>query len=707
MSEKDPLQLHDKTENQSVRESKLRLPTIPGIFRAIPGIQKLVVLSIIAACGRAPGTEGPTGKDAGEIIQADPGPSEKADLGYSPERYPTIESRKKYLLEKYGIIVKEYDEQENRQFKRENQRRFESCDTIVRKDKNLLGMEVTKVAPPKKATPSKKEKEEEKERKNNPMLTFLDDICRASDTYPKSLFAIKRMEVVMAEDILVKDSTGKKQQSGGYASQGKRMVVVFDPMPGRNESVFRHEFFHLLDQYHQDRCKDDDIWRSGINKGRKYYGFKNGFIDTSKSTEGNAAGYGSINQEEDQATMGEAMADQYELRILLHRAKKDPILLKKMEAISGCKIDPVAGRFLRTMTEDEYRTETGYDRYYYYYSWSKDMDAKYWNAMVDKNPYREHVRAVRPAGAPRKNKYDIIADNLDYEQAVIDEISGDGFVAAKGYWDAHEPEIAQKLLIEYVRKWEKEGKINVRALAYDFKKAGMPEKARTYYAQAAKEAEKEGDLDNAMQWYFEAGNDVDGQRVAEVLFKAYRERYEQYHDFNIHNTVGQNDSMNFYFSIESLKKMKKLPKIAIDLLKKIAEEYESKGNFSGAMGEYETIGDQEKIKEMAYRELEKLRPQMQTKRGKYMYAKYVAELYEAIGQDDTAREYFMIIAEERRKMKFFEDAAELYEKAGRIDIAIQCLLSSVDGTKKEDPNSTYVADLYHQIADLQRKLDGE
>lgn len=707
MSEKDPLQLHDKIESQSVGKSKLRLPIIPGIFRAIPGIQKLVALSILAACGRAPNIEGPTGKDAGEIIQVDTGSSEKVDSGYSPERYPTVESRKKYLLEKYGIIAKEYDEQENRQFKKENQRRFESCDTIRSKNKYLLGMEISRVTPPKKTKPSEKEGDEAEERENNPTLAFLGDICQVCDMYPKSLFTIKGMEVIMANDISTKSHGNKMQSGGAYASQGKRIVIPVGFLSELNKSVFRHEFFHLLDQHHQDRCKDDAVWESNMNKGRKYHGFKNGFIDTSKSTEGYAWDYGSMTHGEDQATMGELMSGVHELRILLHRAKKDPILLKKMEAISGCKIDPVAGRFLRTMTESEYRVETGYDRYFYYYSWSKDMDAKYWNAMVDKNPYREHVRAVRPEGAPRKNKYDIIADNLDYEQAVLEEMSGNGFVAVKAYQDAHEPEIAQKLLIEYVRKWEKEGKINVRALAYDFKEAGMPEKARTYFAQAAKEAEKEGDLDNAMRWYFEAGNDADGQRVAEALFKAYRERYEQYDDFNIHNNEGQNDAMNFYVSIKSLKNMKKLPKIAIDLLKKIAEKHESGGNFSRAMYEYETIGDKEKIKEMAYRELESLRPQMQTKRGKNMYAEHFAELYEAIGQNDIAQGYFMIIAEERRKMKFFKDAAGLYEKAGRIDIAIQCLLSSVDRTKKEDPNSTYISDLYHQIADLQRKLNGE
>lgn len=164
-----------------------------------------------------------------------------------------------------------------------------------------------------------------------------------------------------------------------------------------NIGSFYHEMFHVLDFMDDLEKNDDTQWITYNPHGLRDYTFSSGYEAAIKDgkcetdqPQGFAACYamqGGPN--EDQAVTGEMLWHKENGRTMLIRTKKDPVLLKKVEAITGCTFDQTLGRFSSDMSVQEYKTRSGYTSFEYYAKWFRDAKgnllygADFWNKKLD------------------------------------------------------------------------------------------------------------------------------------------------------------------------------------------------------------------------------------------------------------------------------------------------------------------------------------
>jgi hypothetical protein len=226
--------------------------------------------------------------------------------------------------------------------------------------------------------------------------------------YPEHILKHNPLKTVYIVDE-ISDQTGTHHVYG--RASGNRMILVQG-----SEGSFHHEYFHILDG--SDGLAADNVTWTTLNpNGAADYPYKTGdeaAMHDYKCTrtsdyQGFASCYGKYGgPDEDQAEIATALFNTEELQETLIRAIKDPVLLKKIQVVSGCLIDAATGTFLRLLNLDEYKKLSGFNGFEYYPKWTDDkvkgivFDAAYWNAILKSDAvYQEkYQRALQRKDLP-------------------------------------------------------------------------------------------------------------------------------------------------------------------------------------------------------------------------------------------------------------------------------------------------------------------
>jgi len=170
---------------------------------------------------------------------------------------------------------------------------------------------------------------------------------------------------------------------GGAISYSEPKFFLLNP---EQADCSAHEMFHWFDKVEfTDTFKSSDsLW---CNITRSVYEGEWSWLENAKP--GYVTGYSLTNSSEDRATVAgmlfESSADQLKSRLL-----KDPMLLMKVELLTGCHFDYAQGRFVKLYIREELRDCYGLSDYLYYAKWSTEngrvmMDADYWNNILAQN----------------------------------------------------------------------------------------------------------------------------------------------------------------------------------------------------------------------------------------------------------------------------------------------------------------------------------
>jgi hypothetical protein len=185
----------------------------------------------------------------------------------------------------------------------------------------------------------------------------------------------------------------------------------------RYRGLARHELTHQYDGS-QNRDADERGWRN-LNEGAIPYAYDSGpeaiaahqkdqsGAVLSEEVPGYAKRYGQEGgSKEDKACISEYVLNPDRLPRLVERAATDEILKRKIEFMTGYRLED--GAFGRPVTDQEYR-DMGFPGRTYWSRWSQDasgtiwMDAEYYNALLrgDDVTFSERdgrtVRTITPA----------------------------------------------------------------------------------------------------------------------------------------------------------------------------------------------------------------------------------------------------------------------------------------------------------------------
>lgn len=573
---------------------------------------------------------------------------------YTPELYPTVESRVTYLRDKYGIDASILD-----------------SDHAYNQSHITVRTETTDECGCKKVHYSERDLAK-KVKAGDPkhFLVFLDGICRAADRYPIDLFREMRgLKLDMSGEIKYEGTS--ERYVNGYADGPSHIVMDGNSDSDGTQETFHHEFLHALDFAHNDLIADDDQWmlKTGA-KDTTYLGYSSPFDDRPWSPPpGFARKYGMASVPEDQATMGENFFQPHHLKFMIRRAiMGDKALLMRIQLMTGCVIDPVTERFSKTMTAQDYSVYSGFDGYRYYRAWSSKMDHTFWNSQLD---------AVSPESESRKhvarNMYDAIADLIYHIDGDDSARAGRHDEAAKSYVAAHESKLATVQQRIAATESEKKGDFFTAAITYDA--MGEKEKARQLYEKYALNSVSRNEWSEAALAYAKAGKLSEARNYASKFFEVCS-----------HSTLRLFAGNKEIFAIdETLMKVVQecynwtgLPDIAIDLLHTSAKK---RGGIT-AITIYEKLGE---VRERATRSARN------ANKGK--------KHPDPIDTETLIDEWYLKHAKrlEAEGGVRLDQVALLYEKAGKFDEAKRCLQLSLNA-----PGYDWfqLADVYRTLADL-------
>jgi len=462
-------------------------------------IQALIAISAIATASYGVKHHGDTAAIEEQEAEKEQEKARAAILPYTPERYPTAESRVTYLRDKYGIdaTVLEGKDLHDQNFITERTE-VKECDCVT---EHFTEHDLPRTV-------------EEGDPKNFPM--FLDAICRAVGRYPASIFQkMNGFRVQMSGKIEMQQLASGL--AGGYADGPLHMIMTYYPDQKDLIATFDHEFAHNLDLMHNDLIGDDDQWIKKSGSKADYIGYKLVLDDLPWTPpEGFARKYGKASVPEDQATIAENLFQPHYLKYMIRRAVQgDKSLLMKLQLMTACIIDPHTEQFSRTMTLEEYRKYSGFDGYRYYHAWSSEMDHAYWNGFLSQVSTEEDSRS----GVAR-NMHDANAD-LMFHFIADDKASHDFHVDAGNlFHSAHESKLATKEYLIAAVEAEENGKLGLAADLYS--NAGERVKAKTLYEKSAQQNVAKHIWDGAAIDYARAGNVEKAHEYALEFFKAIK-----------------------------------------------------------------------------------------------------------------------------------------------------------------------------------------
>lgn len=441
------------------------------VLRRVGSVQALVALTALACIPVVNGCK--NGETANVALAEMP--------TYTPEAYPTVERRLAYLKDKYDIEAAIFDHDENTGYevkKTEHREDVCGCENTYTTEEDI----------PKKI--------EKGDPKNFP--AFLDGICRAVDKYPLEIFEhSKGLKIYMSGKIEMPGNAGV----GGF-THGTSYIVLQATSNLVTQSVFFHEFFHLLDAKNNAILGgviqfDDTQWITDVGSEGKYIGHGNStHTGPWAQPAGFARKYGSTSVHDDQATVGEDLLQPYRLKFILRRAKYDKDLRTRIQLISGCVIDLEKARFSRTMTEEEYKEFSGFDKFRYYYAWAPKMDHTFWNSLLDEvAPESSSLSESKLV----RNMDDASADVTYHYMGDLYSDSGNLAQAAEQYENARETKLAKETYLAHA-KWHEDHASDVSLYwqAWSYEKAGEKNKANVLYEKLASQVVTKKD------WYHAA-----------------------------------------------------------------------------------------------------------------------------------------------------------------------------------------------------------
>lgn len=620
-------------------------------LRNISTIQALVAISAITAATTY-GVKHYSAKAAAEA-QVQEQAQEKvreAMKPYTPEAYPTVESRVAYLQEKYGLEARVLDGDELHD---ENHITIRTeTDDCGCKEEHLTEHDL----------PRKVQKGDPKN-----FLPFLDEICRAVDKYPFDLFKKMRgLKIRMAGKIEIEGLPGGV--AAGYAN-GASIVMVHSVGKGADENVFDHEFFHSLDSRNNDLTLDDDRWIEKTHSKGKYQG-NHIVLDDPPWTPpaGFARKYGMFAVPEDQATMAENFFQPHFFKFMLRRALNgDSDLFMRIQLLTASIIDPHTERFVRTMTPEEYKKYSGFDGYRYFHAWSPKMDHAYWNAVLNSVSGEKDSRE----GIAR-NMYDASADLIFHIVGDSALQRGQHSEAAYAYQLAHESKLATSEYLTAAVDAEKKKEWINAAVFYDG--AGEKTKAKLLYEKVALQEAANRYFSGAALHYAKAGNMEKAQLYASKFFEEM-------------NGIGDPtifDDLLIEIS-EECYHWKNIPEIGTKLLHDIAKK----------RGGVRAIMIFEKLGEVRRRVLDS---EVQKNDKKHMAESRSEADIEVL----IDRWYLKMAKRLEAGGKDLGKVASLYEKGGDFEAAKRCLELYRDVSMGTDWLN--LADSYRKLADLEVKV---
>lgn len=227
-------------------------------------------------------------------------------------------------------------------------------------------------------------------------------------SYPQQLLQNNPLRNIFIVDEL-SDESGEHQVYG--RAGGNTMTLVQG-----SEGSFHHEYFHILDGS-DGLAADNPKWTALNPNGSADYPFQTGDeaamhdykCNRTTDYQGFASCYGKNGgPDEDQAEIATALFNTEELQEIMIRAIKDPVLLKKIQVISGCMIDTATGTFSRLLTLEEYKNLSGFDSFEYYPKWTNTdgkesaFNATYWNSILNANASysAKYQRALKKKDTP-------------------------------------------------------------------------------------------------------------------------------------------------------------------------------------------------------------------------------------------------------------------------------------------------------------------
>lgn len=608
-------------------------------LRNISTIQALVAISAIAAASYGIDRHATTAAIEEQEQEKEQEKFSEAILLYTPELYPTVENKVAYLRDKYGIDARilEGEDLHNENYVTKRTE-VKECDCVTEHfTEHDLPRKVEKGDP-----------------KNFP--TFLHDICSATSKYPVNLFQKMRgIKIQMSGKIEIEGVLGGTV--GGYASGPFNIVIAYSPGSMGNQATFDHEFMHALDFRHNDLISDDDQWIKKSGSKADYTGYKLVLDDLPWTPPvGFARKYGKASVPEDQATMAENLFQPHYLKYMLRRAVQgDKSLLMKLQLITACFIDPRTETFSRTMTPEEYKTNSGFDGYRYYRAWSLKMDHAYWNGLLSQVSTEQDSRR----GVAR-NMNDANADLISHITADDDARRGLHMDAGNLFSVAYESKLAVKEYVIAAVEAEKKGEFHFAADLYGA--AGDRAKAKLLYEKSAIQNVEKHIWDGAAIDYARAGDTEKARTYALEFFRGVKnDEYGKSNEFStsVMNVVGE--CYNW----------KDLPDIAIELLHAIAKK---DGGF-GSITIYEKLGEV------------------------HQRAASLSDSKEG-AEKSVDRWYLKMAKRMEAKGEDLDKVALLYEKGGKFDEAKRCLEQYRD---KNPGDWARLADATRKMADLESR----
>lgn len=658
--------MHTPSSRSDSRDNKLKQPSKnapqKGPFQKgfdalknIAAIRALVAISAITAATYGVNYFSAKATAEAEVKEKEQEKLREAMKPYTPEAYPTAESRVTYLEKKYGLEASVLDGEALHD---------ENYITIRSETKEC---DCVKEHFTEHDLPRKVEKGDPKN-----FLSFLNDICRATDKYPVDLFQQMRgLKIYMSGKIEIEGILGGSV--GGYAN-GSRIVMTYYADTATNQATFDHEFFHSLDDRHNYLVMDDDQWIEKAHSKGKYLGYNLTLDDLPWTPPpGFAKKYGMASVPEDQATMAENSFQPHYLKFMLRRALSgDSALLTRIQLLTASIIDPHTERFSRTMTPQEYKKYSGFDDYRYFRAWSPKMDHTYWNDVLDKVSNEQDSRE----GVVR-NMYDASADLISHIVGDSDLLRGQHGAAAHAYELAHESKLAVKEYLVEAEAAEKREDWKSAAVAYRgagdevkakhfYEKSALREVASRYFSGAALDYAKLGDMEKARFYalQFFAGNGVE-----------------------IHTI---DDNAYLIEVIEQCYHWKKLPDIAINLLHDVAKK----------RGGIMAITIYEKLDEVKQKAIEGAMSKEGTKHSKHKT--HAAEPRSGVDIEKLVDHWYLKMAKRlEAKGDDLDKVALLYEKGGDFEGAQRCLVLYRDKAMSLD--WVDLADAYRKLADLESR----
>lgn len=620
-------------------------------LRNISAIQALVAISAIATATY--GVKHLTTTTIGEEQMAEKEQEEAraAILLYTPELYPTAESRVAYLRDKYGIDATVL---EGKALHDEN---FETERTEV-KECDCTTVHFTEHDLPRTV--------EEGDPKNFPM--FLDAICRAVGKYPISLFRkMSGLKIYMSGKIEIKALSGGS--AGGYVSNPLHMVMTYYPELENTMATFDHEFAHSLDFMHNDLISDDDQWMKKSGLKGDYAGYKIVIDDLPWTPPtGFARKYGKASVPEDQATIAENLFRPQYLKYMIRRAVQgDKSLLMKLQLMTACIIDPHTESFSRTMTLEEYRVYSGFDGYRYYHAWSLEMDHAYWNGLLSQVSTEEDSRR----GVAR-NIHDANADLISHITADDYARRGLHLAAGNSFSAAHESKLATKEYLTDAVLAEKNDKYYLAADLYSA--AGEKAKAKIFYEKSAQEHV-------AKKWWNFAAIDYAKAHNIEKSHECALEFFKENKFIAHEKRIRAADRIPDYLIsrlmdvVRECYDWKNLPDTALELLHAIAKE---DGGLNSVMI-YEKLGEVEQ------RAISSSKPNGHKEKDSGVAVN---------------RWYLKMAKRLEAKGEALDGVALLYEKGGSFKDAQRCLELY---RAKNEGDWTRLADAMRKLADLESR----